>query len=269
MSDINTSILPVFKSEWQGQLNALRTGNANAKSAVDAIQNQISTSSPSVVSTLKPQLEQAQLLQWQAAQKYNSFIESGRQLLKVASDAETRLNSTNLSLLERSQLESTRDLMINLASEFVTFKSQNGATLQNLNKMDIGPKTYYSDGRVEWNPLTRDGLAGQAAGRIWAGIKDVFAGIQAALLKGPFTTEENYSACKFLLSGGLEALAGKILKNPGGGIPDIAYDQALSNAINAADPAGAMCRRVYPKGLSPQETMAFGPGHRSHRPDLR
>ncbi len=67
-------------------------------------------------STLKPQLEKAQLAQLAAVQKYNSFIESGSQMLKVAADAGTRLQSSKLSLLERSQLEHARDNMINLAS---------------------------------------------------------------------------------------------------------------------------------------------------------
>jgi hypothetical protein len=209
---------------------------------------------PTLESTLKPQLEKAQLSQWQAAQKYNSFIESGSQLLKVASDAETRLKSNNLSLLERNQLESTRDNMINLAGEFITFKTQNGASLQNLSKMDIGPKTYYSDGRVEWNTNSATGLAGQ----IWDDAKEVATGIKNALLKGPFTTEENYAACKSALNELLPSLAGKVLKNPGAGIPDIAYGEVLDNAINAADPSGAMCRRVYPKGQSPQDLWRLG-----------
>jgi len=34
MSNINTSILPVFKSEWQGQLDALKAINESTARAV-------------------------------------------------------------------------------------------------------------------------------------------------------------------------------------------------------------------------------------------
>ena len=54
----------------------------------------------------------------QAAQRYNSFIESGSDLINVAVDAEQRLKSPNMSALERHQLEVTRDNMYSLAGEF-------------------------------------------------------------------------------------------------------------------------------------------------------
>ena len=189
MNNINTSVLPVVKSEWQNQLNVLRLANETANNTVTSIQRQINKDA-GLVSTLKPQLEKAQLSQWEAAQKYNSFIESGSQLLKVASDAEARLKNNNLSLFDRSQLVITRDNMINLASEFITFKSKNGASLQSLGPMNIGPKTYYSDGRVEWNT----GLTSGMAGKVIENIGKVFTGIKEALLKGPLTVEENYAA---------------------------------------------------------------------------
>lgn len=206
MGDINLSILPVIKTAWQSQLNALRSANENAKNTVTDIQRQMGRNS-TLTLTLKPQLEQAQLAQWQAVQQYNSFIESGSQLLKVAGDADNRLKSSNLSLFERDQLESTRDSMVNLASEFITFKTQNGATLQYLQKMDIGAKSYYSDGSVQWNPLTRDGYLGQ----LWDDTKEVGGVIKEALLQGPFTKEENYQICQSALSALPPALAGKIL----------------------------------------------------------
>lgn len=171
MSNTNTSILPVVKSEWQGQLNALRQANKTASDAIESIQDQISKNS-SLATTLKPQLEQAQLTQWEAVQKYNSFVESGSQLLKVATDADNRLKSNNLSLLERNQLQTTRDTMVDLAGKFITFKSQNGASLQSLNPMNIGSKTYYHDGRVEWNLGTKGGILGQGID-IWHSPKSV------------------------------------------------------------------------------------------------
>ncbi len=246
MTSINTSILPVIKTEWQSQLNALRSANENAKNTVTNFQRQMDGNT-ALESTLKPQLEQAQLSQWEAAQKYNSFIESGNQILKVASDAEARLKSKSLSLWERSGLENTRDNMINLASEFNTFKTQNGASLQNLNKMDIGPKTYFSDGRVEWNTNKVGGLAGQ----IWDNTKTLAGDVKAALLKGPFTTEQNYAMCETALGKVLENLAGKVLK-PIPGTPDMLWDKTLEEAVGASDPAGVMCRLVYPKGMSPK-----------------
>ena len=184
MSNTNISILPVIKSEWQGQLNALKNANETTNKAVRDIEFQISKNS-TLATTLQPQLEKAQLAQWEAVRKYNSFVESGSQLLKVATDAEYRLNRSNLSLLERNQLETTRDTMVNLASEFITFKNQNGVSLQSLSPMNIGSKTYYHDGRVEWNTATKGGYAGQS----WESIKGVAAGVTEALLKGPMTIE--------------------------------------------------------------------------------
>ena len=253
LSNINVSMLPVIKIEWRNQLDALHSAKENASNNVTDIQRQISSNTV-VATTLKPQLEKAQLAQWEAVQKYNSFIESGGQLLKVATDAEAQLKKADLSLLERSQLEVTRDTMINLASEFLAFKSQNSATLQILGRIDIGAKSYFGDGRVEWNTSSVTGLAG----KVWDDTKTLATGIKEALLKGPFTTEENYAICQSAMSALLPSLAGKILKNPGAGIPDIAYDEVLSNAINAADPGGAMCRVVYRKGQGPQELWRLG-----------
>eukprot|EP01031_Cornospumella_fuschlensis_P023130 gene23130-28113_t len=251
MSNINTSILPVVKTEWQAQLYALQQANKNANTTVTSIQRRIDDNA-ALATTLKPQLEKAQLAQLAAVQKYNSFIESGSQMLKVAADAGTRLQSSKLSLLERSQLEHARDNMINLASEFITFKSQNGAKLEFLSPMDIGAKTYYSNGRIEWN----NSILGQL-GQLWDGTKEIAPPLKDALLKGPLTTEQNYTICANSLGEVLTGLAGKILK-PIPGTPDNLWDKILDQAVGATDPAGVTCRLVYPKGMSPRELWLLG-----------
>ena len=103
LSTINTSILPVIKTEWQSQLDALRTANEAARKKVNILTQDVLKDS-----TLQPQLDQARLEQFEAARQYNSFIESGSLLLKVAQDADARLQKTNLTLLERQQLEAAR-----------------------------------------------------------------------------------------------------------------------------------------------------------------
>ena len=82
MSTINTSILPVIKTEWRGQLDALRAANTNSTDVVRELERQIANT-PALEPTLQPQLEQARLAQFEAARQYNSFIESGSLLLKV------------------------------------------------------------------------------------------------------------------------------------------------------------------------------------------
>lgn len=94
--------LPELQAQWRVQLNLLNTANRDARARVDDIQRQI-FEDPSRQSSLQPQLDQARLAQIQAAQRYNSFIESGSDLIKVAVDAEQRLKSPNMSALERHQ----------------------------------------------------------------------------------------------------------------------------------------------------------------------
>lgn len=203
---------------------------------------------------LQPQLDQARLAQMQAAQRYNSFIESGSQIIQVAQDAEQRLKSPNLSALERHQLEATRDNLYSLAGEFTSFKTQNNAQLLLLGKVDIGPKTYYPDGRVEWND-TAGGMLGQAID----GFKDIASGVKDALLQGPFTTEENYAACQSALSKVINDWAGKmVLPAPGGGHPEVFWSEGVGKGLDISDPAGQFCRMVYPKGQSPRDLYLLG-----------
>lgn len=77
------SYLPRLQAQWQSQLAALRLANRDAAVEIDAIQEMIDKN-PALESSLQSQLDQAKLVQLQAAQKYNSFLESGSELIRVA-----------------------------------------------------------------------------------------------------------------------------------------------------------------------------------------
>lgn len=205
----------------------MRTANESAANWSEHIERQVQANRASAA-----QLEQAQLQQLQAAQTYNSFIESGSHFIKTAMDAESRLQRRNLSLLEIIQLTTTRDTMYTLASEFTTFKTDNQATLLHLRPVETGGQIHYIDGRVEWSG-SWEGLAGQA----WDGLQEVASGVKEALLRGPFTVEENYAICQSALGGLLPQLAGKTIAAPGSNPGDILWGEALSKALDAAYPA--------------------------------
>lgn len=80
------SYLPQLQAQWSSQLNALSLQNRLIRDRVSDLVADVAKN-PS----LQPQLDQARLAQIQAAQRYNDFIESGSDLIKVAMDAETRL----------------------------------------------------------------------------------------------------------------------------------------------------------------------------------
>jgi hypothetical protein len=98
--------LPEVVVHWQDKLKELRAANTAARSHVDYMDNEYKESHVSA-----EQLRQARLQQLSAAQTYNSFVESGSQYIKMAQDAESRLQRRDLSLLEIIQLKTTRDTM--------------------------------------------------------------------------------------------------------------------------------------------------------------
>lgn len=240
--------LPELHTQWLNQLNALRTSNDAARRNVEIWGQRVANDD-----SLQSQLDQARLAQIQAAQRYNSFIESGSELINVAQDAEQRLQSPSLSALERHQLETTRDNLYSLAGEFTSFKTHNNAQLLILGKVDIGPKTYHPDGRVEWND-TVGGLLGQAI----EGIKGFASRAKDAFLQGPFTTEENHAICQSALGALLGDRAAKMLPAPRGGHTEVFWGEGVGKTLDINDPAGQMCRKVYPKGQSPRDLYLLG-----------
>lgn len=245
MSEI-PPFLPAVKAHWYAKLDALRASNELAEKDVKRLRD-ADSANPS------DRLQQAQLQQLSAAQAYNSFVESGSQYIKMALDAESRLQRRDLSLLEIVQLKTTRDTMYALSAEFISFKAENQMVPMHLRPVDAGGQTHYIDGRVEWNG-SLSGLAGQA----WEGLQDIAAGVKEALVRGPFTAEENYAICQSALGGLLPQLAGKTIPAPGSKPGEILWGEAVGKALDAADPAGQMCRVVYPPGTSPQDVWRLG-----------
>ena len=235
---------PEVRAHWRMQLEALHASNASAQAALTELAKTTPTES---------QMEQALLQELSAAQTYNSFVESGSQYIKMAQDAESRLQRRDLSLLEIIQLKTTRDTMYALSAEFISFKAENQVVPMHLRPVESGGQTHYIDGRVEWNDSV-SGLAGQA----WEGLQEIAAGVKETLIRGPFTTEENYAICQSALGSLLPQLAGKTIAAPGGGPGEILWGEALGKALDAADPAGQMCRVVYPPGTSPQDVWRLG-----------
>lgn len=237
---------PEVKAHWSANLAALRGANELAEKNVKRLGDGDAENS-------SDRLKQAQLQQLTAAQTYNSFVDSGSQYIKMAQDAESRLQRRDLSLLEIVQLKTTRDTMYALSAEFVSFKADNQVAPMHLKPVETGGQIHYIDGRVEWSGSI-SGLAGQA----WEGLQEIASGVKEALVRGPFTTEENYAICQSALGSLLPQLAGKTIAAPGGGPGEILWGEALGKALDAADPAGQMCRVVYPPGTSPQDAWRFG-----------
>lgn len=134
-------------------------------------------------------MQQAQLQQLTAAQTYNSFVDSGSQYIKMAQDAESRLQRRDLSLLEIKQLKTTRDTMYALSAEFVSFKADNQVAPMHLKPVETGGQIHYIDGRVEWS-----GSIGGLAGQAWEGLQEIAGGVKEALLSTAFSPAQCVAA---------------------------------------------------------------------------
>lgn len=244
------SFLPEVKAQWRGQLESLQAANTAAQKQIDSVQSQVDQGKAT-----DAQLEQAKLDQLQAAQNYNSFLELDRQYIRMAMDAETRNQQRSLTIMEHMQLATTAETMYALSAHFTQFKTESQSSLLMLSPVDAGGRTHYVDGRVEWN----NSLAGMA-GQALEGLKDLAAGTKDSLIRGPFTPEENFAICQSALGGVLPELVGVMIPAPGGQPGSFLWNEALGQALGVANPAGDMCRIVYPKGASPRDVWIQGEG---------
>lgn len=241
--------LEEIKGQWAGQLSQLQAQYGDAKKQTQHEGRR----SGAEGNTSTPEQIQFRLQELKAAKAHNDFLESGRQYEKLATDASRRLQNPNLSLFERHQIETTRDQMQALAGEFQLFLTERGARPLHVPPVQTASEIHFVDGSKQWNDKPLGRLAA-----FWDQSKEVLGGTKQALMKGPFTPEENYQICKLALGNLISMGAGKLMPAPGHPYAAPLYDEAMGRAVDAGDPAGATCRLIYPQRRNQDDLFGLG-----------
>jgi hypothetical protein len=98
------------------------------------------------------QIAQARLGELAAVKQFNDFLATAKQGYDIAKQYERRLsNGSNLSALERQQLEITRDALNARAGEFQQFANDNKLFPASAKPVQANGKIYYDGGHTEWD----------------------------------------------------------------------------------------------------------------------
>lgn len=241
--------LEEIKGQWAGQLSQLQAQYGEAKK--QAQHEGRTTGAEGNTST--PERVQFRLQELKAAKAHNDFLDSGRQYEKLATDASLRLQNTQPKGFDLDRLETTRDHMQALAGEFQVFLTERGARHLHVPPVQTETQIHFVDGSTQWNDKPMGRLAA-----FWDRSKEVLEGTKQALMKGPFTPEENYQICKLALGSLISKGAGKMMPAPGHPYAAPLFDEALGRAVDAGDPAGATCRLIYPQRRKQDDLFGLG-----------
>lgn len=107
----------------------------------------------------QPQILQAQLTQLHAAEAYNTFLESGQEIHRLAMVQESQLRNPNLDLLTRHQIETSRENLLGVWEGFQAFKAEHGMRPINVPAVTTDTHIYALGQPPQINPNT---LSGQA-----------------------------------------------------------------------------------------------------------
>jgi hypothetical protein len=227
-------------TQWRSQEAQLRAQLVKAKENVDdLLRNKGSTT---------VQIARAGLNELAAVKQYNDFLDTAKQGYDIAKQYERRLsNSSNLSAMERQQLEITRDALNARAGEFQHFANENKLQPQSATPVKLDGKIYYDDGHTEWDTSTFKGMAGAAGDSIKSALP----------LLADWMTPNNASnnmACNSALGTLMGMAQGKVFPIPDAtghagvnGAMGKMWDLAKEKAGDTTQPGDFFCGAAYPK----------------------
>jgi hypothetical protein len=232
--------LSELQAQWRGRLQQLRADDARAEQAIESL----ISSGESNKNATSTRLHQAQIERHKIAEAYNDFLDTDRQYNRQGNDAARALERPNLSLLERHQLETTRDHAWATAGEFQRFKSE-----QQLRPIHLAP--VHTDTQVfaqgQEPQLNAGTVQGQTLGwlqRAGQALHSAADFVANRLLATP-SRVQNEKACAMALNSIAGIATGRLVPNMGGPAGARLGDGAWDAAIEAGNPAATTCARLY------------------------
>jgi hypothetical protein len=259
--------LPELQAQWHERLQQLRTEDGIAEKTLKSLKQAADEGTAS-----SDQIHRAQINRHQIAQAYNDFLDTDRHYTRQGNDAARALERPHLSLLERHQLETTRDQAWATAGEFQLFKSSQQLRPTHLAPVHTDTLVHTQGQATQLNTHTPKGQALQWLQRAGDALDSAYDFVVNRLLATP-TREQNKEACTLALNGIAGIVSGRMVPHMGGPAGAHLGDGAWGAAIDAANPGATTCARLYSEAdtsKNPHLTDAQGYAPPAHlAPELR
>jgi hypothetical protein len=209
------------------------------------------------------QIHQAQINRHQIAQAYNDFLDSDRHYTRQGNDAARALERPHLSLLDRHQLETTRDQAWATAGEFQLFKSSQQLRPVHLAPVHTDTLVHTQGQATQLNSHTPQGQALQWLQRAGDALDSAYDFVVNRFIGTP-SQQNKEDACALALNGVAGILSGRLVPHMGGPAGRHLGDGAWGAAMDAANPGATTCRRLYSDAgavhhLTQQPTQGYAP----------
>lgn len=231
--------LPELQAQWHERLQQLRTEDGIAEKHLKSLKQAADDGTAS-----SEQIHQAQINRHQIAQAYNDFLDTDRHYTRQGNDAARALERPHLSMLERHQLETTRDQAWATAGEFQLFKSSQQLRPVHLAPVHTDTLVHTQGQATQLNTHSPKGLALQWLQRASDALDSAYDFVANRLLATP-TREQNKEACALALNGVAGIVSGRLVPHMGGPAGRHLGDGAWGAAIDAANPGATTCARLY------------------------
>lgn len=239
--------LPELQSQWHERLQQLRTENDSAEKTLKTLKQAADEGTAS-----SEQIHQAQINRHEIAQAYNDFLDTDRHYTRQGSDAARALERPHLSMLERHQLETTRDQAWATAGEFQLFKSSQQLRPVHLAPVHTDTQVHTQGQATQLNTHTPKGQALQWLQRAGDALDSAYDFVANRLLATP-TREQNKEACALALNSIASIASGRLVPPMGGPAGAHLAEGAWGAAIDAAKPGATTCARLYSEADTSKE----------------
>ncbi|HEX5737835.1 MAG TPA: hypothetical protein VFY22_04945, partial [Hydrogenophaga sp.] len=231
--------LPELQAQWHERLQQLRANDATAERTIEFFEEAEKRGKASPT-----QIHQAQINRHQIAQAYNDFLDSDRHHTRQGNDAARALERPHLSMLERHQLETTRDQAWATAGEFQLFKSSQHLRPVHLAPVHTDTLVHTQGQATQLNTHTPTGQALQWLQRAGDALDNAYDFVVNRFIGTP-SREHNEKACAMALNGVAGIVSGRLVPHMGGPAGRHLGDGAWGAAIDAANTGATTCARLY------------------------
>ena len=231
--------LPELQAQWHERLQKFRADDVTAERAIEFAKVATNEGRASTA-----QIHQAQINRHQIAQAYNDFLDTDRHYTRQGNDAARALERPHLSLLERHQLETTRDQAWATAGEFQLFKSNEQLRPVHLAPVHTDTLVHTQGQAIQLNTLAPKGQVLQWLQRAGDALNSAHDFVVHRFIGTP-TREQNEKACAMALNGVAGIVSGRLVPHMGGPAGRQLGDGAWGAAIDAANPGATTCARLY------------------------
>jgi hypothetical protein len=236
-----------LQAQWHARLQQLRADDIRAEQTIESI-----IAAEANENATPADIHQAQINRHQIAQAYNDFLDTDRHYTRQGNDAARALERPHLSLLERHQLETTRDQAWATAGEFQLFKSDQQLRPVHLAPVHTDTLVHTQGQATEINTHTPKGQALHWLQRAGDALDSAYDFVANRLLATP-TREQNKEACALALNGIAGIATGRLVPPMGGPAGAHLAEGAWGATIDAANPGATTCARLYSEADTSKE----------------